>query len=70
MKIRYDSQVDVLVITLREGEYADSDEVSPGMIVDVDAEGVPLAIEILHAQRVLAPDGTLTMELPLKVVVE
>jgi uncharacterized protein YuzE len=70
MKIRYDSTVDVLVITLREGDYAESDEVSPGVIVDFDAGGAPLAIEILNAQRVLAPDGVLTMELPLRVVVD
>ncbi len=70
MKIKYDSQVDVLVITLREGDYAESDEVAPGMIVDLDADGVPLAIEILNAQRILAPDGTLKMELPLSVVVK
>ena len=70
MKIRYDTQVDVLVISLREGDFAESDEVSPGVIVDYDRDGLPLAIEILNAQRMLAPDGTLTMELPLKVLVE
>jgi uncharacterized protein YuzE len=70
MKIKYDSAVDVLVITLREGEYAESDEVSPGLIVDFDSAGVPLALEILQAGRVLAPDGTLKMELPLGVVIE
>ena len=69
MKIRYDASVDILVITLKDGDYAESDEVSPGMIVDFDANGAPLAIEILQAQRVLAPDGMLTMELPLKIEV-
>ena len=69
MKIRYDSAVDVLTITLKEGDYAESDEVSPGMIVDFDKAGAPLAIEILQARRVLAPDGVLTMEFPLKIEV-
>jgi len=69
MKIRYDPAVDVLVITLKEGDYAESDEVAPGMIVDFARDGSPLAIEILQAQHLLAPDGMLTMELPLKIEV-
>ena len=70
MKIWYDSTVDVLMITLREGDYAESDEVSPGVIVDFDAEGRPMVIEILNARRILAPDGTLKMEIPFPVVLE
>lgn len=70
MKIRYDADVDALVITLREGEYAESDEAAPGVILDFDPDGAPLAIEILNARRLLAPDGTLKMEVPLQIVVE
>ncbi len=66
MKIEYDAEVDVLMIYLRDGEYASSDEVAPNMIVDFDDEGVPLAIEILDARRVLRLEGKLlTLELPV-----
>ncbi len=70
MKIRYDAEVDALVITLRAGEYAESDEVSPGLIVDYDAAGQPLAIEVLQAGRFLAAESTLHLELPLEVVLK
>ena len=67
MQIQYDPQVDVLTIRLRNGKPEESDEVSPGMIVDYDLEGLPLSIEILNAQRVLSPDRKL--ELPFEVTV-
>ncbi len=67
MQIHYDPTVDVLTIRLREGQIAESDEVAPGMIVDFDAERLPLAIEILNAHRVLSRDGKLTLELPLNI---
>ena len=53
MKIRYDPSVDALYIRLREGAVNDSDEVAEGFIIDYDAEGNPLAIEILDASKVL-----------------
>ena len=57
------------MIRLRDGEIVESDEVAPGMIVDFDADGSPLAIEILDARRVLSPEGKLIVELPLQVTV-
>lgn len=53
MKITYDETVDILYIRLREGEYAESDEVTPGVIVDLDSTGKPMAIEILDAAALL-----------------
>ncbi len=67
MQIQYDPGVDVLMIRLRDGKVEESDEVAPGMIVDFDADGRPLSIEILNAQRLLSPDAKL--ELPLLVTV-
>ena len=49
MKLSYDVQANALLIELREGTYATSDEVTPGMIVDFDEQGQPLRIEILNA---------------------
>ncbi|MBZ0289602.1 MAG: DUF2283 domain-containing protein [Anaerolineae bacterium] len=67
MQIQYDPSVDVLVIRLRDGKVSESDEVAPGMIVDFDESGIPLAIEILNAERVLSPDHKL--ELPFQMSV-
>ncbi len=65
MKIEYDASVDALVIQLRAGKYAGSDEVAPNVIMDFDEQGEPLAIEILNARRVLNLEGTLTLEVPV-----
>ena len=65
MKISYDAEVDALVIVLREGQVAESDEVAPGLIVDFDAAGVPLALEVLQSRHLLSTDGTLQVELPI-----
>ena len=62
MKLSYDQEVDVLLIELREGTYATSDEVAPGMIVDFDEQGQPLRIEILNARDILDMEGGLKLE--------
>jgi uncharacterized protein YuzE len=67
MQIQYDPAVDVLVIQLRAGKPDESDEVAPGMIVDFDEEGRPLAIEILNARRLFNSDQKL--ELPFQLTV-
>ncbi len=70
MKINYDADVDVLMIRLRAGDYAESDEVAPNIIIDFDDQGLPLTIEILDARRLLGTANALTLELPLTVAVE
>jgi uncharacterized protein YuzE len=63
MKLRYDQEVDVLLIELREGAYANSEEVAPGMIVDFDEQGQPLRIEILNAHDILDMEGGFKLEI-------
>ncbi len=66
MKIKYDAEVDILVIRLREGEYYETNEVTPDVLVDFDEEGNPLAIEILNARQVLnAGEDMLHLEIPV-----
>ena len=62
MRIKYDPSVDILMIYLREGKYAISDEVAPGMIVDFDEDGLPLRIEILNAQHLLNLEDSVKFE--------
>jgi uncharacterized protein YuzE len=54
MKIDYDPQADAIYIQLREGEIEDTLEVGKYIFADVDADGVPLGLEILFAGRLLA----------------
>ena len=53
MRIRYDPSVDALYIRLLEGEIKQSDEISEGIILDYDAAGKAMGIEILDASSVL-----------------
>ena len=53
MKITHDRDTDTLVIVLRDTTVAESDEDKPGIILDYDATGALVALEILDvSQRV------------------
>lgn len=49
MKITYDPSVDVLRIILSSAPIQESDEDKPGMILDYDAAGNLVGIEVLAA---------------------
>jgi uncharacterized protein YuzE len=49
MKVTYDPEVDVLRIIFREVAVEESDEDKPGVILDYDATGAVVAMEILNA---------------------
>jgi uncharacterized protein YuzE len=51
MKIEYDQQADAMYIRLRTGTVAQSDEVRPGMVLDFDAQGRVLGIEMLDVSQ-------------------
>ena len=53
MKIRYDPEVDAMVIRFRETMVEESDEISPNVIADFDADGEVVGIEILSASRLV-----------------
>lgn len=58
MKIKYDPEVDVIRITLKDVEIEESDEETPGIILDFDASRNVVGIEILQAsQRIDNPQG-------------
>lgn len=58
MKVTYDQTVDVLRVILRDVPVQESDEDKPGVILDYDAEGNMVSLEILNAsQRVENPRG-------------
>ena len=56
MKVTYDSEVDVLRVLFSDARIQESDEDKPGMILDYDAAGNVVGLEILNAsQRVDTP---------------
>lgn len=51
MKVDYDKQVDILSVVFSDAPVEESDEVRPGVILDFDAEGRVVGMEILDASR-------------------
>ncbi len=56
MKVTYDSEVDVLRVLFSDARIQETDEDKPGVILDYDAAGNVVGLEILNAsQRVDNP---------------
>lgn len=51
MKLKYDSKVDAVYITLAKGDYDRSRKISDAILVDEDSRGKILGIEILDAKK-------------------
>ena len=51
MEAKYDAEVDVLSINWSQAEIEEIDAVSAGVIIDYDAEGNAIGIEILNASQ-------------------
>lgn len=49
MKVRYDSEVDIMLITFKERPILESGELEPGLIADYDSDGNIVRLEILNA---------------------
>ena len=57
MKVIYDRGTDTLTIILAESTVVESDEDKPGVILDYDASGNLISLEILDAsRRVMVPN--------------
>lgn len=53
MRFRYDPEVDALYIRFQEGNVEETDEVFPGVMLDVDDNGNLLGLEVLNASSKL-----------------
>ncbi len=51
MRLRYYPETDTLSIHLADRPGADADEIAPDVVVDYDADGRVVALEIEHASK-------------------
>jgi len=61
MNVRYDEVTDTLTVTFREAPVAESDEDKPGVILDYDAEGNLIAVELLNASSRVEEPRSVTL---------
>ena len=61
MKVTYDRRTDTLTMILRDAKVAESDEDKPGVILDYDAAGNLVSIEVLDASTRVEDPSTVTL---------
>jgi len=57
MKVVYDRQTDTLTVIFTDAAIAESDEDKPGVILDYDAEGSLVSLEVLDASKRVGSPG-------------
>ena len=64
MKLTIDREADALYHDLDEAPAAESEEISPGVILDYNASGQVVGIEMLYLSKRVSPDklGRMQME--------
>ena len=64
MKLTIDREADALYHDLDEAPAAESEEISPGVILDYNASGKVVGIEMLYLSKRVSPDklGRMQME--------
>ena len=55
-RLKVDRENDALYFRLNESAIVESEEVQPGVILDFDAQGRVVGIEILHLSSRVAPE--------------
>jgi len=62
MKVNYDASTDTLTVVFRDVPVTESDEDKPGVILDYDAAGNLVSIEVLDASTRVEEPRSVTVE--------
>ena len=62
MRIKYDKETDVVYIQFSNSQIPESDEEKPGIILDYDAEGGIVGIEVLNASTKMEQANSVVYE--------
>ena len=63
MKLTVDREADALYLNLDETPAAESEEISPGIILDYNAEGKVVGVEMLYLSKRVSPEKITRMQL-------
>ncbi len=63
MKLTVDREADALYLDLDESPAAESEEISPGVILDYNAEGKVIGIEMLYLSKRVSAEKLARMQL-------
>lgn len=61
MKFSYDPEADSLWIRWNTVAIEESDEIEPGVVLDYDAEGIVVGVEVLNASKKIENLSTLSI---------
>ncbi len=62
VELKYDREADAAYLRFSQSEIVESEEVSPGVILDFDVEGHIVGLEVLHAREHLPKDTLVAAE--------
>lgn len=62
MRLKVDPGSDALYFRLDESAIVESEEVQPGIVLDFNAEGQVVGVEILHLSSRVAPEQLRTLQ--------
>jgi uncharacterized protein YuzE len=62
IRLHYDPKTDAAYLRFSEAKIVDSEEVSPGVVIDYDADGRMVGIELLKAKGKLPAEALVAAE--------
>ena len=57
LSIHYDPEADAVFLRLTEARILESEETSPGVIIDFDSDGKIVALEFLNARKTFSAEA-------------